>query len=181
MNVSRTLSLLALTTSAAFSGSALAQHDVSFEGRLLDSICTGVVAGDAGTVTLTPVLASDLSTINAPANVTTEFPVALTGCDTATANYQVNFSHSSVVNGRLPNTSGTGQAEGVSLLLVSTANEWVDFTPAVDTRRLPLSQDPGADISGSGVVNYRIRYFREDQPLVPGKVSATATMTLTFL
>jgi len=182
MKLRNTFSLLALATSAVFSTSALAQTaNVDFQGRLLNVICTGIVAGDQGTVRLNNVLATELSNPGDTAG-RTQFPVELTGCDPESANYQINFSNATVVNGRLPNLPGTGRAESVSLqLLDGTGTNILAFTPAPDTSRIPPSLDPGADIAGSGTLFYQVEYFRETPTLVPGEVRASALMTLTFL
>jgi len=180
MKLKHTLSLLALATCAAVSTSALAQQaNVDFEGRILDTICTGIVAGDAGTVRLTGALVSELPNTGDTAKLT-RFPVELTGCDPNTANYQINFSSTSQLNGRLPNASGNNPANGLSLQLRSDNGSILQFTSAPDTSRIPPGVDPGADIAGSGTVFYQVEYYNEGG-LSAGEYRASATMTLTFL
>jgi len=180
MKLKHTLSLLALATCAAVSTSALAQTaTVDFEGRILDTICSGIVAGDAGTVRLTGALVSELPGVGDTAKLT-RFPVELTGCDPETANYQINFSSATAANGRLPNVAGVNRAQGVSLQLRSDNGSILQFTNAPDTSRIPPTLDPGEDIAGTGTVFYQVEYYREGA-LTAGDYRASATMTLTFL
>jgi len=180
MKLKHSLSLLALATCAAVSTSALAQTaNVDFEGRILDTICSGIIAGDAGTVRLTGALVSELPDIDSTAKLT-RFPVELTGCDPQTANYQINFSSPTAVDGRLPNVPGVNRAQGVSLQLRSDNGSVLQFTNAPDTSRIPPGLDPGANVSGRGTVFYQVEYYREGA-LTAGDYRASATMTLTFL
>jgi len=180
MKIKHALSLASLAVCAALSTSAMAQSQVKFEGRVLDSICTGAVAGNGGTVTLTGVLTSALNGEGKVAGLT-EFPVKLTGCDPAGANYQINFSHGSAnTAGRLPNVADAGN---VSLQLLSRNDSVLRFTSAVDTSRLPLSVDPGVGLAAGqteGTATYKVQYYAEGVATA-GKVNASATMTLTFL
>jgi len=181
MKLKHALSLLALATCAAVSTSALAQTaNVDFEGRILDTICTGIVAGDAGTVRLTGALVSEFPNVGDTAKLT-RFPVELTGCDPATANYQINFSSPAAVNGRLTNTVSALHAQNLSLQLRSDNGSILQFTAAPDTSRIPPGLDPGANITGSGTVFYQVEYYRESGTLTAGRYERAATMTLTFL
>jgi len=180
MKLKHTLSLASLAVCAALSTSAAAQTVVNFEGFVVDEACT-ITAGANNLVTL-PVV--PLSALNAPNANTghTEFTVTLKDCTKGAGNYQVEFSDPSAVNGRLPNQAAGG-AQDVSLVLISSANEWLTVDRWPTGTRVAAAIDPGitVDATGNGSGIYKVAYVADSASATAGKVEAKATMTTNFL
>jgi len=170
------LSLAAMAVCAALSTPVLAQHHIDFEGVIVDSACTGAVAGTGGLVTLPQVDAAALPSDGSTAGETT-FEVELAGCAPSPSNYQVNFSQSTAESGRLKNT---GTASGVSLQLLSSNDSELTVTNSASVARVDSAIDPGINVDlGSGKGQYKVRYYR-DGAITGGDVKARATMTLNW-
>jgi len=179
MKIKSAVSLASLAVCAALSTSALAQNTVNFEGYVVETACT-VVAGANNTVSLPTVERAALETAGTLGEV--RFPVKLEDCDPSDRTYQINFSSATAnAAGRLPNAAAGG-AQGVSLELLTDANDVLRVTDAPYGLESGLN-DPGVVVTGPtgvGTGYYKVRYYAETG-VTTGKVEASALMTANVL
>jgi len=184
MNTKHVLSLTALAVCAALSTSALAQTNIDFKGKVVPDSCTITVDGSGTTVNLTDVTVTQMGTASGTVTANEKtFTLNLSGCVPAAGTAQVNSSQATAANGRLTNTTGTGYATGVSLELRSSNGSPLTVTSAPVTSPVSVATDPGGAIStGSGDINYKVRYYNEaGSSVTPGLVEATAVATVNYL
>jgi len=184
MKTKHVFSLASLAICAALSASAMAQQTVNFEGRVIADSCTVAVTG-GGSGTTVNLDNIDLSTLtNSTMAGRKAFQLSLAGCNPQGGTYQVNFSQSQAINGRLTNTTSdlTDKAQQVSLQILSNAStpQVLTVGNAPDYTPLSTSVDPGiVTTGGSGTGTYFVEYFNEGSA-TPGKVQASAVVTMNY-
>jgi type 1 fimbria pilin len=135
---------------------------------IIDPACSVVTTPIA--VTLPTLSTSALASTGAVAG-RTPFNISLTCSSGATLDIQLNFNGtSSGITGVLSNTTGTGQATGVGVQLLNESFDAVSFGTTTTVGTTP---------QGTLSIPYYAQYYRTGT-LVAGKVSASATFTLSY-
>jgi len=171
--------LLPLAVACATLGSAAQAQLLTINGSVSDNPCTLAVAG-GGAITMPGITAAALPNVGSFAGETT-FTINLTNCPTVPGQFAkihfYNTTSGTVNNGRLNPSSGNGWQ---FQMLPATGTTQLD----VYTNASPVNQanDPGVNISsGSGNVDYRIRYYRTGTLSNFGAASAQANMVAYYI
>jgi len=170
------LALLPLAACAMFGTAAQADTgDITFKGRVVSTGCTPKVDGvdKNGTVTLPNVTEGMFAADNTAGEKT--FTINLEGCSVTGKKVKAFFWNATLAttDGRL---DGTGTGHGWTYQLRDSASNIL--TVANSGATVPASNaDVGTNIDGNGnaVLNYSVRYYKEQTPLVSGDKTAIAT------
>jgi len=170
------LALLPLAACAVFGTAAQADSgDITFKGKVVSTGCTPKVDGGDknGTVTLPDVTESMFAADNTAGEKT--FKINLEGCSVTGKKVKAFFWNATYAtsNGRL---DGPGTGDGWTYQLRDSASNIL--TVASSGTAVPAGNaDVGAtvDASGNAVLNYSVRYYKEQTPLTSGDKTAVAT------
>ena len=151
---------------------------ITFTGKVVANTCAVNVnnSGNAsGTVQLPVVFTTALNTAGFTAG-TTNFTLAVTGCDGNLTSVQPLFSGGSIdtTTGDLKNTAGGNNVE-VQLLNGGTVMDLSQNTPSAQ------NQPVGTLSGGATTLNYTAQYIAVGGAATSGLVNATVAYTLTYL
>jgi len=178
------LALLPLAIGMVF-GAAAQAETINFQGTVINNTCVPNVENTGspdGAVTL-PLISSNLLPINGSVAGMTPFTIGLTGCDTTPHTIKAYFWQPNAQQGRLVKNPGAAGGTG--------AGWQYEILNAAGTNQILVGQnatvveannadDPGAaiDATGSGTLNYNVRYYRVAGAFQTGTLNATATYVL---
>jgi len=173
------LALLPLVIGTLFGAAAQAEN-ITFQGTVFKNTCIPDVEGSGvdGVVTLNPITSNLLTNTGNTAGEK-KFTISLTQCDTTIPHtIKAYFWQTGAVNGRLIRNSGNGS--GWEYQLLDSASNPLPVGTTSTVNEALNANDPGAaiDASGSGTLNYSVRYYRATGVLNVGNLNAIATYVL---
>jgi len=184
MKTQHKLALVALAAGALFGTAAQAQQLINFESSVVQPACTpnlDLSGGVDATINLPAVAGSSLKDIGMTAGEKT-FVIDLTACGVGLPSnakaraYFYNATANAVTDGRLNKLSGTGAGWQYQLLSKSGPAMTVGTSATV----VPDTSDVGVSISaGTGTLQYRVRYYRNDS-ITNGSLVSNATYVLYY-
>lgn len=146
---------------------------IQITGKVLQDTCTVAVNGGAGTtVTLTPVMTSNLAAANAVAGATA-FTLNLSNCDANATSAKLSFQGgaNNAADGNLKNSGTAGSVE-VQLLAGGTSGSVINVSTNANAPTVALT-------SGTGSTAMAAQYFATAAASA-GLVSTSASMTFTY-
>jgi len=168
---------------ALFSLPAQAENTITFIGAVTGSTCMPHLSGSdsaSGDILLPLAQARNLPEAGSTTGEQT-FSLQMQECATSSERIAKAYFYSPsghVKNGRLTKQAGDG--EGWQYQILDSHGRQIDVgaTPTF----IPNANDPGVklDAEGSGSLNYRVRYYRDDAPLKDGVIISKAVYVMYF-
>lgn len=181
--------LVTLTALMVLPLSAMAAPTVTFEGEVTSQTCSVSINGQTNSVVMLPTVAmKDFGTPLAAAQTTgfTPFTISITGCQapdvdtditTKFLGYNVD-STSGVLGNTLTAGSGVASGFGIQLLKDSQNNSSsaINLKGVTSVPGLVLKKD-----QTSASYEFGVRYYSLSDSGTPGKITAVAEYTLSYL
>jgi len=178
----KTLALLPLA--AACFGASVHAQNITFTGTVNAASCTATITGGTNpTILIPPVSQQQIPSVGSVGGGTT-FTVNLAACGSGATQlakiYFYNATPGAVASGRLV---APAPAAGWAIEMISGAAGASTQIP-FGTNATPVNNpgDPGVSItSGTGTLQYHVRYVRTATTLVPGTANMTANYVVHYV